>query len=540
MGGAVGASATPPDAPTVRAAILTSRPRGIDWYQLQIASDWRADSQPLLAIRGILTGRVAVYVPPDYRPRVVSMFDGKLDPAYSRRAMVYPLPYDLRADQPIYVAYGQPGHPVPVQASIQDSDTYHAADLRYVRANTFFIAVQVSMLLVIACFWLLLRERVYLYFIGYQFFLVLFAMSQSGELYGLPGGAAIGAARLQFSNGIAALVPAFGILFLLDFASLRRQTPRLAKALTVACVAFCVFAVLQALPFAPRVGNPIVRTNNVLLIIAPLIALAASVRAWRQGNRQAGFFLLSWLPLLALLMVRAVQQIRDDLQPTWMEYGFAASMAYAALIIAIGLAERTEQTRRERDLAAHLAQFDQLTGVFNRRAILAELADAWAATAGGSAPMAVLFLDIDRFKQINDGHGHAAGDACLTAVAGAVRNELGETDRLGRFGGEEFVVLLRGAHAGQAVQLAERIRAGVAALEIVVHDRTIRLTVSIGVALREGATPSVEALVANADQAQYLAKAGGRNRVVEFAHPSASGTTAAQQKITIVGSPWII
>ncbi|MCK9537958.1 diguanylate cyclase [Dokdonella sp.] len=511
-----GAAAALPDAQSTRVAVLTSRRHGIDWYQLQLAGDWQVDSRPLLAIRGILTGRVAVYVPPDYQPQVLRVFDAKLDSAYSRRAMVYPLPYDLRADQPIFIATGEPGHPVPVHASIEDSTAYHAADLRYVRANTFFVTVQVSMLLVIACFWLLLRERMYLYFIGYQLCLVAFAMSQTGELYGLPGGAALGAARLQFTNGIAALVPAFGILFVLDFANLRLYAPRLAKALAVACGAFLGVAVLMALPFPWWLANPIVRTFNGLLIIATLVALVANGKAWRRGNRQAGFFLLSWLPLLALLMVRAAQQIQDLLQPKWMEYGFAASMAYAALIIAIALAERTEQTRRERDQATHLAQFDPLTGALNRRAILAQLADAWAAPGATATRMAVLFLDIDRFKQINDTCGHAAGDACLTAVTRTVRGELGEEDRLGRFGGEEFVVLLRGEHASLARQVAERIRARVAALEVACDARIIRLSVSIGIAQREEATPSVEALVAHADQAQYQAKAAGRNRVVEY------------------------
>lgn len=504
------------DSVPTRIAELMTPLRGIDWYRLQLASDWQADSPPLLAIRGILTARAAVYTPPDYKARVLGIFAADLDPGYSRRAMVYPLPHDLRADQPIYVAVGRPGQPVPLQTSIEDSSSYHAADLRFVRANTFFIAVQVSMLLVFVCFWLLLRERTYIYFIGYQFFLVMYLMSQTGELYSLPGGAIFAAGGLKFTNCLTALVPAFGILFLLDFVSLRELTPRLAKVLAAACGLYLALATLVALPIPFPLSSLSVNTLNVLHVAATLTALTATGIALRRGNRQAGFFLLSWLPLLILLMVRATQQLNSLLQTPWMEYAFAASMAYAALIIAIGLAERTAQAWRERDQAAHLAQFDPLTRVLNRRAILAQLADAWAESNATRARMAVLFLDIDHFKQINDGHGHAAGDACLTAVTQAMRAELGDADRLGRYGGEEFVVLLRGEHASLARQVAERIRVRVATLRITFYERAIPLSVSIGVAQREEGTPSVEALVDYADQAQYQAKAGGRNRVVEY------------------------
>ncbi len=504
------------DAEPTRIAKLMTPLRGIDWYQLQLASDWQADSTPLLTIRGILTARAAVYAPPDYEAQVLGIFTAKLDPSYSRRAMVYPLPHDLRTDQPIYVAVGRPGQPVPLQASIEDSSSYHAADLRFVRANTFFIAVQVSMLLVFVCFWLLLRERTYIYFIGYQFFLVMYLMSQTGELYSLPGGAIFAAGGLRFTNCLTALVPAFGILFLLDFVSLRQLTPRLARALVLACGLYLVLVILLALPIPFFLSNLSINTLNVLHIAATLAALTASGIALTRGNRQAGFFLLSWLPLLILLMVRATQQFINLLQAPWMEYAFAASMAYAALIIAIGLAERTAQAWRERDQAADLAQFDPLTRVLNRRAILAQLADAWTESKATRARMAVLFLDIDHFKQINDGHGHAAGDACLIAVTQAMRAELGDADRLGRYGGEEFVVLLRGEHAALARHVAERIRVRVAALRITFYERAIPLSVSIGVALREEGTPSVEALVDYADQAQYRAKTGGRNRVFEY------------------------
>jgi diguanylate cyclase (GGDEF)-like protein len=188
-------------------------------------------------------------------------------------------------------------------------------------------------------------------------------------------------------------------------------------------------------------------------------------------------------------------------------------MAYAAVIITVGLADRTLQVRRERDEATHMAQFDPLTGVFNRRAIMERLRAAWQAATATAEPLAVLFLDIDHFKQINDSRGHAAGDACLCAVTEAIRAELGEVDRVGRYGGEEFLVFLRGDSARVAVRVAERIVARAAALRVAAGDDLVALTVSIGVAVRDAGITSVDALVEHADAAQYRAKAEGRNRV---------------------------
>lgn len=408
--------------------------------------------------------------------------------------------------QPICAPINPSSWPSAIPANachIQASYSYHGEDLHFVRANTFLVSVQISMLLVIGCFWLILRERIYLYFIAYQFFLVVYAMSQSGELYALPGGGLLGAGELKFTNCLASLVPAFAIRILLDFAQLRALTPRRARALWVMCQAFLVLAALMWLPYWLNLNRTVVMILNSLLIAGSVMALSASWTAWRVGNRQAGYFLLSGMPLLILLILRAVQQMADWYQPTWLEYDFTATMAFASLIIAAGLADRTEEVRRERDLANQLAQSDPLTGELNRRAITAQLNEAWAATDAGLLPMAVLFLDIDHFKQINDRYGHAAGDDCLNAVTDAVRVEIGENDHVGRFGGEEFLVLLRDDRVARAGRVAERIRARIESLQVATHGHAVRMTVSIGVAIRRLSTANVETLAEHADEAQY-------------------------------------
>ncbi|TAN03726.1 MAG: diguanylate cyclase [Rhodanobacteraceae bacterium] len=481
------------------------------WYALRLADDWHQASQPLLAIRGNTRARVTVYLPPDYRPRSETVFDATLDPSFSHHAVVYRLPYDLRADQPIYLALGSPGQTQPIRVGITDTASYRVGDLRHVRASIFFASVQWSMVLVILCFWVVLRDRMFLYFIVYVGAQVVYDMAVSGELYALPGAGLLTPLGYHTGQCMALVAAGFSIWFILEFADLRRYTPRLAAWLGVLRWPFLALAAIIWLPFLrPDAWLP--NTVNALLMLSTLVALVSSWLAWRRGNRQAGFFLLSWVPLLALTMARVVQLFAGLPLPTWLEYGFPGSMAYAAVIITVGLADRTLQARHERDQATRMAQFDPLTGVLNRRAIVDRLRNAWQATP--PAPLAVLFLDIDHFKQINDSRGHSAGDACLAAVVEAIRAELGASDRLGRYGGEEFLVMLRGDSARTALRVAERIIARAAALRVPIGERPVALTVSIGVASREAAIDSADVLVECADAAQYRAKAEGRNRVV--------------------------
>lgn len=483
------------------------------WYALRLANDWHQASQPLLAIRGNTRARVVVYLPPDYRPHSETVFDAALDPGFSHHAVVYRLPYDLRADQPVYLALGHPGQTQPIRVSVTDTASYRVDDLRHVRVSTFFASVQWSMVLVILCFWVVLRDRMFLYFIVYVGAQVVYDMTVSGELYALPGAGLLTPLGYHTGQCMAALAAGFSIWFILEFADLRHYTPRLAGLLGALRWPFLALAAIVWLPFLrPDAWLP--NTVNFLLMLSTVVALVSSWLAWRRGNRQAGFFLLSWVPLLALTMARVVQLFAGLPLPAWLEYGFPGSMAYAAVIITVGLADRTLQVRHERDQATRMAQFDPLTGVFNRRAIVERLRGAWQATTLQPEQLAVLFLDIDHFKQINDSRGHSAGDACLAAVVEAVRAELGGADRLGRYGGEEFLIMLRGDSARMAVRVAERIVTRASALRVPIGEHLIALTVSIGVALRDATIDSAEVLVECADAAQYRAKAEGRNRVV--------------------------
>ncbi len=507
---------------TARGFLRAPRAGAAAWYALQLAEDWHGSSRPLLVIHGNVRARLTAYLPPDYHARMASVFDATLDPSFSHDAVVYLLPPDLGAAQPIYLELGSPGQAQPIRIAITDVAGYRAGDLWHIRLSTLFVSVQLSMVLVMLCFWAVLRDRVFLYFMAYVGAQIVYDLATSGELFALPGAALLSPLGYHTGQMAAALAAGFSLFFILEFADLHRHTPWLVVPLAWLRWVFLALAVVMWLPWL-RPEAWLSNTVNVLLLVAAPGALVASWLAWRRGNRQAGFFLLSWVPLLVLTLARVVQLLAALPLPEWIEYGLPASMAYAAVVIALGLADATLQVRHERDQAARIAEFDALTGVLNRRAIMQRMQTAWHATRSGFEPLAVLFLDIDHFKRINDTYGHAAGDACLTALTAAVRTELGPSDRVGRYGGEEFIVLLRGDGARMAARVAARMVARVAALRVAVGARAITFTVSIGVAARDGSMASVDALVECADAAQYRAKAAGRNRVEVWSGVRAGG-----------------
>lgn len=184
-----------------------------------------------------------------------------------------------------------------------------------------------------------------------------------------------------------------------------------------------------------------------------------------------------------------------------------------ALIGFRGIDIDVDERRRQRDLLHYYAFYDVLTQVPNRRMFLEALDGAIARFRRHARRFAILTFDLDHFKRVNDTHGHAAGDALLCQFASLAQAALRRGDLLARLGGEEFAALLFESSAAGAEQMAERIRAGVAAAPLVFESREIALTVSIGgTCVREEDTP--ESLLARADDALYEAKRNGRNRVV--------------------------
>jgi two-component system cell cycle response regulator len=176
--------------------------------------------------------------------------------------------------------------------------------------------------------------------------------------------------------------------------------------------------------------------------------------------------------------------------------------------------ELQEQLLHAREALRQQATHDGLTGLLNRSSILEVLRTELARADRERNPVAVLMVDIDLFKPINDTYGHLAGDAVLREVSNRMKSAIRRYDAVGRYGGEEFIMVLPGCDGTAAWQQAERVRDAFASQQCQVGERSIPVTCSIGVSFHSAPFPAdPDALIRSADAALYSAKHQGRNRV---------------------------
>lgn len=182
------------------------------------------------------------------------------------------------------------------------------------------------------------------------------------------------------------------------------------------------------------------------------------------------------------------------------------------------VAERTHALRDANQLLEDQANTDTLTGLPNRRYALHNFAREWAASVRDGTPIACMMVDADGFKQINDTHGHDAGDLVLQALAARLRHSVRTDDIVCRLGGDEFLVICPRTPPQGAMKLAEIIRRDVAALRVRAGVGEWRGSISIGVATRTETMTGVDDLMKSADEGVYLAKRNGRNCVACMQH----------------------
>jgi len=277
---------------------------------------------------------------------------------------------------------------------------------------------------------------------------------------------------------------------------------------------------------------PIVQFSVVPLMVAALVAVARRLRA---GDREAPL-VGAGMAVLAITIVHDALVDRNVIvDPRIAQYGFAVLVVGMSVV----LGHRFQRAVRERDALTRdlearvedrtrelneayrkmeqLASYDGLTQVLNRRALSDRARHELSRASRHTQPFALALLDIDAFKRINDTAGHAAGDAVLREVARRLVAAVRASDDVGRWGGEEFVVLLSGAGAEDAARAAERLRSRIAGSPFPFPDGSTRdVTVSVGLVTTDGAAPDafdLERLVEAADRALYRAKAEGRNTV---------------------------
>ncbi len=266
--------------------------------------------------------------------------------------------------------------------------------------------------------------------------------------------------------------------------------------------------------------------TGLLSLVCCWIALACALQALRLGQaEQAGgngrVLALNFGTVALILLLRSALLLLPEgtlfaaplveaLSQDWL-------VAYVIIAPVVGtlnlaLIDRARLTNRYRALA----NSDMLTGVASRGRFLEQAETRFLQSQAGLRALAVLLIDIDHFKAINDAHGHQVGDQVLQQVSRTIESALREVDLLGRIGGEEFAVLLPDAALEDALIVAERVRRSVARLLCNPESDALRVTVSVGCAVRKPEDTRFEAVLRRADLAMYAAKHAGRDRVSQF------------------------
>ncbi|WAJ35822.1 sensor domain-containing diguanylate cyclase [Pseudomonas sp. GOM7] len=478
------------------------------------------------------------------------------------RQLLLPLRVEPGEQQRIWLRMQTAGS-ANLSASLMTHATFnHQEQLNLLLQGLFFGAL-IAMLIYNLSIFCITRDRNYLW---YSLFVASFSLYQFIQLgfaqqWLWPNALAWQQLSFPFMSALATL---FGIHFTYGVLELDKA-PKAYRWTTQALKACCWLVLGMAL-FGPY--TPALFGSFALLIACAPVAFIITLLRWREGYTAARLFALGWFVLITAslasiltgtgllpysLLTLHAQQMGGLIEMTVFSIALAARIrqaqqakrqAQAKLIeqerrlgleqakrleLQQQISENLEQRVQERTATlqdtlqqlsqanqrlAELNRHDGLTGLLNRQTLSEELTRACFRAMRSQQPLAVLMLDLDHFKQVNDRHGHLAGDACLRHAAQRIRQRLRSSDWLARFGGEEFVALLDSTDMTGALDLAEQLREDLASNPCPYQQQSIPLSLSIGLHAGTPSTPACgEHWLDLADRALYRAKAGGRNRV---------------------------
>ena len=248
------------------------------------------------------------------------------------------------------------------------------------------------------------------------------------------------------------------------------------------------------------------------------------------------------LPIVVVTGLADKDTALEALQRGAQDYLVKSDWTPSLLVRTLQYAILRQQLRAEKrqlvEELARLARQDPLTGLLNRRSLLEETERAWDTASLQGESLACVMLDLDFFKKVNDTRGHAGGDAVLCTVARLLQAACRANDVIGRYGGEEFCVVLPRASEEAALAWAERVRREIAETPVSIGAERAHVTASFGVAERRDGTSTPQSLIERADQALRLAKQMGRDRVLPFGRLAQCGfsihhqTTDAMRRVT--------
>lgn len=354
-----------------------------------------------------------------------------------------------------------------------------------------------------------LRRTRYLYYALYLAMFVAMNVAYTGHGYAWLWPDAL--AWQQWSNPtLMLLYGVSGLAFAIRFLDLGVFFPRVRKAV----IAFCVtFGAVLAAAFLLDSQKVALLTAFTFAFLFTFIMLALGIISVRAGQKPAKYFLIAAFAAMVGAVLTTLSTWGFIPHNNWTFRAVEIGMLVDATLLALALGYQFRVGQEERLRAERLAQLDPLTGLNNRRAFYDKTSPLWSQAMRHGHATSVMLLDIDRFKQINDAHGHAHGDEVLKATTNILRQSIRQGDVLARWGGEEFIVFLPETDRPEAMALAERLRAAIADMRVVGEAGETAVTASFGITQQEPHHVTLDALIAAADECLYQAKQQGRNRV---------------------------
>lgn len=498
--------------PVVDAAIRQPL-RAVQWWRVESTVAIPADGAPKLVLRAPFIYQVQAWRPGAQTPTRHALYGADADDRYSHRALVVDLPQGLAAGAPVWLRVER-GSAAVMTVGVESLDQVHREDLAYLGWRVMVLS-SLSVLVVLAlAFWAGTGERSYGYFAGMLVCTIAYLAALDGDLRWLPGAELVFGTTPQTNRTIGSLGIMFSNLFQRAYLDLRSKLPLCDRLLSIAALAAAGCAVLSVL------GDWLLMlwVANLTLLFSALVQMLASVLLSVRGDRAGRVVLASWLALMVFSSLMGAQMLGLWVGWSWLGKGLSGSFVLASLLLALGLSDKLLQLRRDRDHASLQASIDPVTKALNRHGIGAQLEQAVEEARRNGTPLSIAFVDLDYFKDINDRHGHGVGDQCLRIVSWRLNNQLRSGEPLGRYGGDEFLVVLPGCRRQEALSIAERMRVSVDCRPLTMAGASIRATLSIGVAELD-AEESLESLIERADSALYASKSAGRNRASAAGSP---------------------
>lgn len=398
--------------------------------------------------------------------------------------------------------------PLVLPIEVMSTEAFQARELQYRFVYGLIYGFLLSMIVYNSMLFIGLRDRSYLYYSAYLALFALLNITYTGHGFAWfwPNNPA-----LQ-NHSILLLMVLFGcsgLAFTSSFLSLSRYAPQSHRLLLTLCILALASQAINLL-FGAQVAEA--QTAFIFGLAASLGMLLLGIVALKHRHVAGHYYLAAtFFGMLGILI--STLTVWGLLPFSGWNYGAVKiGIIVQAILLALGLSFKVRQQQKGRMKAERMAERDPLTGLHNRRGFNEQALAIWSTAVRKQRPLSLIMLDLDHFKNINDLHGHAAGDHVLELTARLLEENCRAGDVIARWGGEEFLLMLPETDLTEARTLAERLRLQINALTAENELHGLSLSASFGV-IERSAQALLEQLINQADRLLYAAKHSGRNRV---------------------------